>query len=180
MGDVKTLVTAEQLPEVAPGRRVELVQGEIIEMSPVGKFHSETVGVLLHWIIGFIRERQLGAAGTERGFVLARDPDLVRAPDVHFIRRGRLANDGPGYFEGAPDLAVEVLSPEDRASEVEEKIAQYLAAGSVLVLKVDPRSKTVTRYRAGGEAHVFSLDGVVSCAPALPEFSFHVADLFLS
>ena len=179
MGDLKTLITAEQLSDIANGRRVELVRGEIAEMSPVGKSHSEIVIVLGSWLLSFVRAKKLGAVGTERGFVLSRDPDVVRAPDVHFIRGERLANDNPGYFDGAPDLTVEVLSPEDRASDVEQKIAQYLSAGSGLVLKVDPANKTVTRYLPGGEVRILSGDETVACEPPLPGFSFRASDLFL-
>src|SRR5207247_2417345 len=86
----------------------------------------------------------------DTGFLLARDPDTVRAPDVAFIShlRAREVGDVPSYFPGPPDLAVEVLSPSDRSGEVHGKVADYLAAGARLVWVVDPRTKRVLVHRS--------------------------------
>ena len=177
MGQAKTLMTAEQLLEIAGNRRTELVRGELVEMSPVGGKHSRIVAQLIHWLYSFVAERKLGEVGTERGFILARHPDVVRAPDVYFLSGAR-GEPTDGFFEGAPDLAVEVVSPEDRASLVQEKIRQYLAAGSRLVWLVDPQSQTVTAYRPSGEARVYSGEEQVSGEGVLPGFSFRPAELF--
>ncbi len=179
MAPVRTLVTAEQLPELARDRRVELVRGEVVEMSPVGRKHGKIVLRLGSWMVPFIEERKLGAFGTEVGFILARNPDTVRAPDLFFL--SAKWSGGPnddGYYEGAPDLAIEVVSPDERASAMQEKVREYLVAGTLLVLQADPQTKTVTAYRPSGEARVYSGDDVVSCDPALPGFSFRVSDLF--
>ena len=127
----------------------------------------------------FVTERKLGEVGTEQGFILSRNPDTVRAPDVHFVSSERLrpANED-GFFEGAPDLAVEVLSPEDRASEVQEKIREYFSAGARLVLVADPRTETVTVHHPSGRAQVFSGEQEVPLEDILPGFSFRVANLF--
>ncbi len=80
--------------------------------------------------------------GAETGFFITRTPDTVRAPDVAFVRTERLPQTlGPGYFPGAPDLAVEVVSPHDRYTEVMEKVAMWLRAGTVCVWTVDPQQK---------------------------------------
>jgi Uma2 family endonuclease len=179
MGQVKTLMTAEQIPTIAAAKRTELVRGELIEMSPVGGPHSATAGLLLSWIIAFARPRRLGIAGPEWGFVLFRDPDTVRAPDVCFIAAARIAAKGlEGFFEGAPDLAVEVVSPEDRASEVQEKVREYLAAGTRLVWVIDPQTQTVAAYHPSGDAHIYAGDDQVPAEDVLPGFSFRCRELF--
>ncbi len=179
MRETKTLITAEQLLEIAGDRRVELVRGELVEMPAVGLKHIRVVGVLVAWIVSFVTERKLGVAGPELGCILSRNPDVVRAPDIAFISAARLGSADPeGFFAGAPDLAVEVISPTDKVSEVQEKIREYLAAGARLVWLVDPRSETVTAYRPNGDAHVYSGNDEVPGEDVLPGFSFRPADLF--
>ncbi len=179
MPGTRTLVTAEQLPEIAGDRRMELVRGELVEMSPVGLPQVRVVGLLVSWLVPFVGERKLGIVGPELGCILSRNPDVVRAPDISFISAARLREaNQEGFFDGAPDLAVEVVSPGDRAAEMQEKISEYLRAGTRLVLVADPRSKTVTAYRPSGEARLYSGDAVVSCEDILPGFSFRLADLF--
>jgi len=179
MGELKTLMTAEQIPLAAATRRAELVRGEVIEMSPVGRPHGRIVLRLGSLLLAHVSPRNLGEAGTEVGFVLARNPDTVRAPDVSFVSTARLASaPADGFFPGAPDLAVEVLSPEDRASEIQEKTREYLAAGSRLVWIVDPQTETVIAYRPSGDARIYSGADEVSGEDVLPGFSFRPTDLF--
>lgn len=181
MAETRTLVTAEQLLEMGDTHRLELVRGELVEMAPVGLEHVRLVGRLVGRIVSFVDDRRLGIAGPELGCVLSRNPDVVRAPDVAFISAGRLpSHPSTGYFQGAPDLAVEVLSPGDRAVEVQQELSEYLAAGARLVWIVDPQSKTVTAYQPSGDAHVYSGKKAVPGEPVLPGFSFLPADLFQS
>ena len=178
MGEIKTLITAEQLPAAALDRRVELVCGEIVEMSPVGKKHSRIVVRLGGWLDQHVSERGLGTVGSEAGFVLSRRPDTVRAPDVHFSSASRSGlPDDDGYFEGGPDLAIEVLSPSERPGMVERKIAEYFRSGSRLVVTIDPASQTITVHGPSAPRS-FSGDERVNFAPVLPDFSFRVSDLF--
>lgn len=86
----------------------------------------------------------LGEVLIEAGFVIDREGPIVRAPDVAFLSRGRSESaDLDGWFEGAPDLAVEIVSPSDSAQDLHRKIGQYLAAGSRAVLAVYPLSREV-------------------------------------
>lgn len=179
MSETKVHITAEQLPEVARGRRVELVRGEVVEMAAAGGRQARLVIRLGSWMDAFVVRRKLGVLGTEWGFVLFRNPDVVRAPDIAFVVARRLGPKGDeGFFEGAPDLAVEVVSPNDRISEVQQKIREYLAAGTRLVWVIDPQSETVTAYHPSGDAHLYSGHREVPGEDVLPGFSFRPDDLF--
>lgn len=180
MDSTKALVTAQQLYEMGSDARFELVQGELVPMSPVGKDHGSIVFRLASWLVPFVSQRKLGWLGTERGFVLSHNPDVVRAPDVYFLAFHRESpGKGLGFYDGAPDLAVEVLSPSDRASDIQIKVREYLAAGSAVAWVVDPSSETVTVYHPSGHARVYSGDQQVSGEDVLPGFSFRCGDLFL-
>ncbi len=179
MGTTASLMTAEQLLARSGDGRAELVRGELVELTPVKILHGKLVARLLAWLVVFLENHPLGSATTEVGVVLARNPDLVYAPDVLFVSREQdRAADPERFFEGAPDLAVEVLSPDDRAGKVQERIRNYLAYGSRLVWIVDPESRTVTPYRPSGAAHVYSGQDTVTGEDVLPEFSFTPVRLF--
>ncbi len=180
MANTKTLLSAEQFMEAANGLRAELVQGELIEMAPVGLSHGDAAVLLAAALLGFVRPRKLGRVCTEVGFVLSRNPDTVRAPDVAFISSERLKSlvRRDAFVEGAPELAVEVLSPTDRASDVLQKIREYLAAGARLVWVVDPHNRTVTAHHPSGDARTYSGAEPVGGEDVLPGFSFCASDLF--
>ena len=96
----------------------------------------------------FVEARGLGEIFGEAGYVLARDPDTVRGPDLSFVSRERLSPfDDERFFSGAPDLAVEILSPSNRSGEMHAKVADYLAAGARLVWVIDPERRLITTYR---------------------------------
>jgi Uma2 family endonuclease len=144
-----TRVTAAELLELPTGlgKRHELVAGELRMMSPSGWEHGEVVGNLQTLLGSFIRQHRLGRVfGAETGFLLKRNPDTVRAPDFAFIAKEHLPAQKPkeAFWPGAPDLAVEVLSPGDRTGDVDEKIEEWLAAGCAAVWVVDPKLQTVT------------------------------------
>lgn len=118
-------------------------------MSPAGFNHGRIAHTLGRLIGNFVGENSLGiVTAAETGFILSRDPDTVRAPDVGFVSRDR-AVDAPtrGFFPGPPDLAVEVLSPDDTATEVLAKVEDWLRAGTLEVWVVDPGHKTISVYR---------------------------------
>ncbi len=115
-------------------------------MSPGGFEHGRVALRIGEFVSSFVRQRGLGVAtGAETGFQIGRDPDTVRAPDVGFVCAERVpATPTAGFFDGAPDLAVEVLSPSDRASEVLAKVQDWLGAGCRIVWVVDPGTRTST------------------------------------
>lgn len=181
MGQTKTLTTAEQFFEMSfPDIRTELVNGEIVKMSPPGYRHGRICVRIARRLDEFVESRKLGAVVSEVGFILRRDPDLVRGPDVAFIDKTRLGKIGeiPQFWPGPPDLAIEILSPDDRASEVLAKVGEYLEAGAQLVWIIDPDSRTVSAYRGIHSVRIFQADEELSAAEVLPGFRMKVADLF--
>jgi Uma2 family endonuclease len=174
--------TADELLLMPKGRwRRELVRGELHVMEPAGIEHgcvASTVGALL-----FAHVRGTGSGvvlAAETGFVLESDPDTVRAPDAAFISQERFDRVGrtTKYWPGAPDLAVEVLSPADRPGEVREKVREWLAAGTVAVVVLDPADHTATVHRSGREACIHGLEDTLDLGDAVPDFRPTVAELF--
>lgn len=174
--DTGIVMTAEELLQLPSGRaRFELIEGELRVMEPGGAEHGAvaiSVGALLY---AHVRERDLGIAfGAETGFVLAPgDNPTIRAPDAAFVSRENIERLGrtEKYWPEAPDLAVEVVSPGDSFSAVNEKALAWLEAGTRVVIVVDPASRIVTVYRPGevltrrGEEAVDAGDVVAGWAP---------------
>src|SRR5574337_656000 len=150
-------MTAEDLFVIgSDDYKYELVAGTLVRMPPTGWAHgavSVRIGRLLD---EYVEAHGLGVVcGAETGFILLRRPDTVRAPDASFVRKERVpaTGDPDRYWPLAPDLAVEVLSPSDRAVEVQAKLADYFAAGTRLVWVIDPRARTVVVYRSTTDAN---------------------------
>ncbi len=176
------LLTAEDLWGIGDdGHRYDLIRGELHRMAPAGGEHASiemTIGAML-WT--HARARNAGTVfGSDAGFVLARNPDTLLSPDVAFVRAERLPPKDRqiGFLELAPDLAVEVVSPSDRPSEVTEKVRIYLSAGVSMVLVVEPQPKTVTIHRPGRAPLVRQEGDVLDCGDVLPGFRVPVAEIF--
>lgn len=180
MTTIEGITTAEQLLK-APGLgRCELVRGELIMMSPGGFEHGCITMKIAAPLANFVQQNRLGlVAGAETGFIIARDPDTVRAPDVAFVRAGRVPETAvQGFFEGAADLAVEVLSPDDRASQLMANVQDWLEGGCGRVWVVDPRTRTVTVYRSRSEITVSGPSETLSDEELLPGFCLPVCEIF--
>lgn len=177
----KTLLTGEDLWKiVADGSRYELSRGELVPMTPVGIRHLAVVSNVERLLDNYVREKKLGLVGPEGGFYLSRDPDTTRAPDVAFISKDRIAQEGiPEKFaDFPPDLAVEVLSPEDTSSEVLKKVQEYLAGGVPLLWIVDPATQTVTVYRSLQDVRVLTADQELDGGAVLPGFRAKISEIF--
>lgn len=175
----KRLITGEEFFLMPESRWCELVYGELVPMPPVGEGHGDYAGNVGLELKLFARQHGAGRVMLETGYYLARDPDLIRAPDVSFVRRERLEGPpGATYREGAPDLAVEVLSPGDTALEINEKINEYLDFGTEEVWIVDPRQKQVQVHRPGG-ARTLRGDDVLEGQGPLAGFSVPVSRFFI-
>jgi Uma2 family endonuclease len=176
------LLTAEEfwaLPDV-PGKRFELVRGEPVEVPAAGGKQGLIVGGLCYLLDAFVSPRRLGYVfGDGVGYILARDPDLVRIPNASFVARERVPADGipEGFWPFAPDLAVEIVSPTDRAEELQGKVREYLAAGARLVWVIWPRLRLVTVHEADGGYRQLGPDDELDGGDLLPGFRVRVADL---
>lgn len=129
----------------------------------------------------YVKANHLGEVfAAETGFLIARNPDTVRAPDVAFVQRQGVETTGdvPGYWPGAPDLAVEVVSPNDLYSEVAEKVDAWLTAGTQLVIIVDPRRQTITVHRSPTAMQTLTVNDTLDGAPVLPGWSLPVREVF--
>ena len=167
------LLTADDLLTLPDdGMRHELVDGALRVYPPPGARHGHTHGAVFALLRAHVTAHGLGETFVETGFVLKRDPDVVRAPDVSFLRADRVPVDGlpDGYIDGPPDLAVEVISPSDTLYEVEDKIAQYLAAGTRLAWVVNPRRRTVAVHAPGAPVHVLGGDDTLDGGDVVPGF----------
>jgi Uma2 family endonuclease len=177
------LLTADDLMRVPDdGYRYELEDGRLIRMPPAGPLASVVAATIITLINQFVRPHRLGVVGgADFGMISARDPDTVRAPDVAFYRADRLPADGipATYWELAPDLAVEVLSPSDRRGKVLKKVGEYLDAGTRLVWVVDPRRHTAVVYRPEGEPTILGADGALEGEDVLPGFTLALADVWV-
>lgn len=177
----KTLFTAEdlwQLPE--GGRWYELVKGELIEMTPPGSMHGKVALRLARHLQAHVDAYQLGEVMVESGFRLESEPDTVRGPDVSFIAADRVPPEGlpDGFFPGAPDLAVEVVSPGDTNAEIQDRVMDYLTHGTRLVWVVRPRRRTVTVHSPDGTACVLSEADVLDGEDVVPGFTLFLQELF--
>ena len=176
-----TTMTADDLLAMPDdGFRYELVRGELRKMSPASPFHGECALAIGSSLRVFARANRLGRTfGAETGFRMA--DNHVRAPDAAFVRAERAATvrrDTPGFFPGHPDLAVEVISPNDRYTEVEEKVADWLAAGTLAVIVANPRNRTVEIHRSPTDVVVLNEDDILEVQDVVPRWRMPVSEIF--
>ncbi|MDQ3804313.1 MAG: Uma2 family endonuclease [Acidobacteriota bacterium] len=176
------LVTADELLLLPRGRfRYELVEGELRTMPPAGEEHGAVAMNLAAPLTLYVKANKLGLVlAAETGYKLAANPDTVLAPDVAFVRRERVEQTGimKGFREGAPDLAVEVMSPGDTPKEVTEKAGKWLAAGALAVWVVNPKRRTVTVYRSLKDATTLTEADELDGGEVVPGFRCRVSELF--
>ncbi len=176
------LVTAEELLHMPDdGWRYELREGRLVKMAPAGRVHGKYAARVGAGMLTYVEAHRLGeVSAAETGFMLATGPDTVRAPDAAFVSRERIeeAEETPGYWPFAPDLAVEVISPSDTYTEVESKVFQWLDAGAKAVVVVDPRRKSVTVYRSRSDITVLTGDDVLEVEDVIPGWTMPLRELF--
>ena len=172
------LMTAEDLINLpADGNHHELIKGELLTMSPPGYPHGRATMNLSILLGTYVKTHNLGVASSEIGFKLEADPDTVLAPDISFIARNRTGILSEGFPHGAPDIAIEVLSPGDRKNQVERKTALWLELGARSVWNVNPRKRTVEVVRADGHRKLFhEPDELVD--DTVPGFRIVVSEIF--
>ena len=175
-------MTANELLEMPDdGIRRELVAGELREMTPAGWQQGRIAGNIAGELRTFVKAHRLGEMATaEASFRLFSDPDTVRVPDVSFVRRERIemVGDTPGFWPGASDLAFEVISPNDRYSEVRAKVDEYLAAGTPMVVLVDPQNRDLIVFHASGDRIELTEHDVLDGGDVVPGWTLPVRDIF--
>ena len=163
------------------GFRYELVKGELIRMSPAGDVHGEVTVRITSPLFVYVEAQKLGKVyAAETGFVIEENPDTVRAPDVAFVCRERVEAAGSikSYRHGAPDLAVEVVSPGDTIGEVEGKVAEWLGAGTRMVWVVSPKLRTVTVYESLVDVVTLTEKDQLEGGDVIPGFRIAVVKIF--
>ena len=171
----------ELLQRPDDGFRYELVKGELVKMAPAGSEHGD-LAMRIGWRLAqHVENHNLGKTfAAETGFQIASNPDTVRAPDVAFVRQERVAEAGEvrGFWPGAPDLAVEVVSPGDTYTEVEDKVLDWLDAGTLMVIVVNPRQRTVTLYRSRADIVILTQNDILDGNDVVPGWSLPIQELF--
>jgi len=174
-------VTAEQLLERSSEHpRCELVRGELIEMNQPTPEHGMVAMRVGSKLLQHVDAYELGKVLDPGGFLLTRNPDTVRSPDVAFIQQARLGPCETTFFDGAgaPNLAVEVVSPDDSSNKVAAKVEDYLTHGCPLVWVVEPSTRTITVYHPDGTARVHHENETLDGGEVLPGFAMRMADIF--
>ncbi|MGB7926372.1 MAG: Uma2 family endonuclease [Pyrinomonadaceae bacterium] len=182
MSTVTELFTADQLLHMPSDNfRYELRKGALIKMSPAGFEHGAIAAALTVLLGQYIKANRLGVyCGAETGFKLASDPDTVLAPDFAFVRRERVEQVGKTkkFWPGAPDLAVEVMSPDDTVRKTNEKAGDWIEAGARMVWVINPKRQTVTVFRPSAEAITLTETDMLDGQDVVPGFRCVVAEVF--
>jgi len=173
----KTLLTVEQFERLPDdGLRHELDEGELISMPPTFGLHGKVLTETVLILGSFIRTRSLGLVVSDVGFQLS--ADTLRAPDIAFIKADRVATlDLERRFQGAPDLAIEIISPSESATDIAHKVRQYIHAGAV-VWVLYPKDRTIHVFDSPKNARILEEDDILEAPSLLPGFSVWVSELF--
>ena len=181
LAEKKIWTDAEFMALNRDGHRYEIVNGELIDMGNSGAKHGYVCSVLMILLGGYVRLQKLGAM-FDSSTAFKMKSGNKRSPDISFVAKERLQglDDIPdGFLEGAPDLAVEILSPSNTVEEIHNKLVEYFENGSRLVWVINPKEKYVLVYRSSQEPDrllksIDSLDG----EEIVPDFSLPIAELF--
>ena len=174
-------MTADELLNLPhDGFRHELIRGELRTMP----FRGATEGVIAARVAvslgGHVRSNGLGSAYIATGFVLESDPDTVLAPAVAFVRREleEPSSDSDSYIPGPPDVAIEIVSFTDRTTDMNEKISDWLDAGTLAVILVDPRSRIVKVHRSSTKVVVLKEADTLTVDDVVPGWQMRVGEIF--
>ena len=171
-----TMEEFSRLP--ADGARHEMNAGELITLPPPKSLHSLISLAVLEALQPYLRQHPLGRAIPEAGYILFREPLTIRQPDVSVLSKARIdATPEDSYFEGAPELAIEIVSPSDAADELEIKVRQYLNTGAKQVWVLYPRSQDLHVFQPD-RFFVLKADEVLEGGDLLPGFAVKVSELF--
>jgi Uma2 family endonuclease len=174
---VTSLMTADELYQLPnDGNRYELIRGELRKtMSPTGFEHGDVELGIGSSLRAHVKKRRLGkVVAGDVGFRIHRGPDTVLGPDVAFVRSERVVKTRK-FFDGPPDLVIEVVSPGDSYTEVEEKAADWLRHGTRAVIVVDPARRSVRIHRSG---EVVNVTDAIAVDDVVPGWSLPLSEIF--
>lgn len=174
------LITGEELLAMGDIGPCELIDGRIVRMTPTGGEHGTVESDLGRHLGNFVADRELGwVMGDEVGIYTRRNPDRVRGADIVFVSKERLPGGPPqGYLEIAPDLVVEIMSPNDSWEDVRDKLEEYFSIGVGWVWIVEPENRAVLVYRSRTDLQIFNEGDTVAGEGVLEGFTLPVASLF--
>lgn len=175
------LMTAEEFWESPLNtKHSELVRGEVVENMPPGAEHGAITIALGTLLRLWTKAGSGGYVGTEAGFILGHQPDIIRGPDLSYVRAERIPSGGrpKAFWTIAPDLAVEIVSPSESVGKVREKVRDFLAAGAPLVWTIYPDTREVIAHTPDGLARTYGEDDILEHPDVLPGFSCKVSELF--
>ena len=177
-----TLLTADDLAKQPDdGTQYELVKGVLQKTPPAGFEHGICAAEIGSRLNVHVKTHKLGyVCGAETGFKITQNPDTVRAPDAAFVSQASIEQQGivRGYWEGAPDLAVEVISPGDTYAEVAEKVEDWLTAGCKMVWVINPRRETIEVYRPNADFIILRETDTLDGGDVVEGFQCRVQDIF--
>ncbi len=175
-------LTLEEFAQLSrDGARHEVNAGELIIMPPSKFLHSRVVRKIFKAIETALEAMKFGEVLAEAGYVLSCDPLTIRQPDISVISSERIRTTrDDGYVEGAPELAVEVVSPSDSVQDLEVKVDQYLVSGAKQVWIVSPNTKRVYVFSPSSQPRIYDETQTLDGGDLLPGFSVKIADFFVS
>jgi Uma2 family endonuclease len=181
-GNINSAVTGEELLNMGEIGPAELIKGEIIEQMPTGHLHGYLEFLIANLLFNFVRKHNLGRViGGESGVYTSRNPDTVRGMDVAYISHGRFARAShTGFLDVAPELIVEIMSPNDRWIDIQEKLAEYFGIGVQIVWLIDPQMEQVHVYRSLDDVRRLTAENELTAPEILPGFSVPIAEIFES
>jgi Uma2 family endonuclease len=179
MATTATITLAEFARMPDDGALHEIDAGELLIMTRPNARHGSLQVRMSRLIDEFVQRGKLGRVFSESGFILGRHPEILRGPDIAYVRMERL-KDVPddGWPEMGPDLVVEIVSPSDTARQIDRKVHQYLAAGTLAVWLVYPDTQSVHVFEPRGVARIVEIDDLLSSPVALPGFEIRVREIF--
>lgn len=155
----------------------EVSRGRLVREPRPGHLHGRIVARLTHLLCCYLDEAPVGQVITEGGFLLSRTPVTVRGPDIAFVRNDRM-QETVSFFNGAPDLAVEVVSPSNKPGELLQKVGEFLAAGTSVAWVVYPDTRTVVEHNADGRLRILNAEELLTAPTLLPGLQIPISRIF--
>lgn len=177
---IRRLITGEELYRMTGIGPCELVRGEIVERMPTGYLHGNVESLIVTSLNIYLRQNKLGKTFVcETGVYTSREPDTVRGFDVAYMSHERYQQlQSKSYLDIAPELIVEVMSPDDSWSAIQEKLAEYFAIDVRVIWVVDPKLQQVHSYQGLEDVHIYRLDDALTCEELLPGFTLPLDEIF--